>query len=239
MTNKTDAIILAGGFGTRLQKVVSSVPKPLAPIRGIPFLDLLINQLASFSSVGRIILAVGYKAGKILEHFKETSFPLYFSIEETPLGTGGALKRALNLVKTPHVLATNGDCFTDYSLKGFYQSFLEKKADISLLGKQMEDTSRYGTVSIDPTTSQILSFEEKIPFSEKGWISCGTYLFRKSLFSDLPFESPSFSLEKEVFPLCLQKRFFMYPCDKTFVDIGTEKSFQQAQTALSNLCNIS
>ncbi len=234
--NKIDAVVLAGGLGTRLQKIVSSVPKPLAPIQGIPFLDLLINQLASFPLIGRIILAVGYKAEKILSHFKETSLPIYFSIEETPLGTGGALKRALNLVKTPLVLATNGDCFTEYDLAGFYESFIEKKADIALLGKQMEDTSRYGTLEVD-SANQITSFEEKLLFAKKGWISCGTYLFRKNLFSTLPFQKASFSLEKEAFPLFLQKRFFMHPCLAGFVDIGTEQSFQQAQTLLPNLCN--
>jgi len=231
-----DAVILAGGFGTRLQKIVSDVPKPLAPIRDTPFLDLLINQLKSFSIVDRIVLAVGYKAGQIIDYYQESDFPIFFSKEDTPLGTGGALKKALSLCKNSTILALNGDCFNDYSLDHFYEHFKEKKADISLLGRKEKDPSRYGTLLLEERTFRLVSFQEKVKNTKEGWISCGTYLFKKELLENFSYPSPSFSLEHEVFPKLLTKAFYVYPCQSTFIDIGTENSFKQAQTLLANLC---
>lgn len=234
-----DAIILVGGFGTRLQKVVSDVPKPLAPIQGTPFLDLLIKQLTSFPLLDRIVLAVGYKAESIIKRYQNSNDPIYFSIEKTPLGTGGALKRALSLCKSSTILAMNGDCYTEYQLADFYEDFQKKKADISLLTYQVEDTKRYGTLQMEEKTFRIHSFLEKAASCQSGWISCGTYLMKRKLFEKLPFQKESFSLEKEVFPHFLKKAFYAYPCSGTFIDIGTEQSFQQAQTLLSNLCALS
>lgn len=217
-----DIIILAGGLGTRLREVVSDVPKPLAPINGKPFLDILLHQLHQFTQKAQLILSVGYKK----EAFK-TRYPhCLFSEEETPLGTGGALKKALTFAKTSDVLVLNGDSYFNVDLAEMVRNHRENGAEITMACRKVDDISRYGAVDFDPE-KRLKAFIEKEASKLPGWINGGIYLMKKNLLD--PFPNTPFSLEKEGFPNLLQKRFFTYPASGIFIDIGTKESYYQAQ----------
>ena len=109
-----EAIVLAGGFGTRLKSVVFDLPKPMAPVAGKPFLERLLKSLAQ-KGFTRIVLALGYMAEKVIEHFgsRFEGMELVYEIESTPLGTGGAVRLALTQCLTDHVFVFNGDTYLD------------------------------------------------------------------------------------------------------------------------------
>lgn len=219
-----DAIILVGGLGTRLQKIVSQVPKPLAPINGTPFLDLLLQHFYASGQVRRIILAIGHKAHLIRAYYEKTSFPLLFSEETSPLGTAGALKQALPLAATEDVWVLNGDSFFDVPFEKMRLAHQQNNADLTIACKEMEDVSRYGSVAFG-FDQRISNFQEKEAACGKGWINGGIYLMKRTLLESFS----AFSLEKEVFPALLNKRVFAYPFPGKFIDIGTEESYHQAQ----------
>lgn len=219
-----DAIILAGGLGTRLREVLADKPKPLAPIRGRPFLDLLLDQLQG--KVERVILAVGYKAEAIKGQYG--SKQLLFSEEKTPLGTGGALKQALTFAKGSPVLVLNGDSYFDIRFDDFFAFHQRLDADVTLACRAVEDVSRYGSLQIDKE-GKIIAFQEKKPLKEPGWINGGIYLIHPPLLH--PF-SGVFSLEKDFFPSLLKKKMFAYLSSEKFIDIGTKESYLKAQEIL-------
>ena len=231
-----DCIILCGGFGTRLQKTVPHLPKALAPINGLPFMNLLFNQLKSFKRVRNVILATGYRAEEVQSYCKGIAHPLLldFSHENTPLGTGGAVKKALQKTSSEHVLVLNGDCYSNYSLEKFYQQHVATHARISLLCPYVKDTSRFGKIEIDSKTLEITSFIEKGNQSVEGWINGGTYLIEKTLFLDGNYPA-AFSIEKDVFPKFLRNGMYAYLYEGVFIDIGTHSSFIQAQKLLEPL----
>ncbi len=222
-----DAIILAGGFGTRLQKVISDRPKPLALIGNLPFLDCLIKRLMHLDNV---VLAIGYKADQIVDQYSHHKF-INFSIESTPLGTGGAIKQALTQTRSEDVLILNGDSFLDFSLEDFYIYHLEKGGSLTLASVKMEEANRYGNLHLDPTNRRLISFMEKSPEVKSGLINAGVYLMKRSLFDECHL-SDSFSFEHALIPKLSNKEVFGYPCSGTFIDIGTESSYRIAQTLL-------
>lgn len=224
-----DAIILAGGLGKRLRDTVSDVPKPLAPIQGKPFLDILLAQLDK--RVERVILAIGYQSEKIKEYYRNT--PLIFSEEDVPLGTGGALKQALQLAYSSPVFVMNGDSYFDVDLEGMLKFHNTSQAHLTLSCREVEDVSRYGTISFDEN-QRIFAFREKDAESGKGLINGGIYVMDKNLLDSFP-DTP-FSLEQEGFPHLLKNRVFAYPSTGKFIDIGTRDSYYQAQEIL---CNVS
>lgn len=231
-----EAIILAGGFGTRLAPILSHLPKTLAPIQGTPFLQLLFHQLEQSGLVSKVILALGYKAADI-ESFLKTqkySFKVDLSIEPTPLGTGGALLYALPKTTAPTLLVLNGDSYFDLSLLNFIAFHREKKADLTIACHKVDDISRYGSIEIDPS-SRILNYREKSPISEPGWINAGLYLIEKPLLT--PFQLKPYSIEKDLFPQFLSKRIYAYQQEATFIDIGTPNSYNQAQQILKPWVN--
>lgn len=226
-----DCVLLVGGLGKRLQSVVSGKPKPLAAVNGIPFLDLLLRQLASFAQIRKVILAVGYLKEQIIEQYQKHSYPyeIAFSLEETPLGTGGALQKALKQTTSDIVLAMNGDSFLEFEFSSFLNTHQQTRADFSLIYREVPDISRYGHLYINPQTGQILNFEEKTGRPEKGLINGGVYLLAPNLLSSLQIGT-AYSLETDAFPRLLKKRVFGYACQGLFIDIGTPDSFAQAQT---------
>ena len=157
-------IILAGGKGTRLQSVVTDVPKPLALVQGSPFLDILINNLKNRGIEG-FIISVGYKKEIILEHYKNNkSLPIKFSEEETPLLTGGALKKALVGLEEEDVVVVNGDTYLDFDLSKMLQFHRESNADVTIASTWLANTGRYGRLELEGTN--VLKFLEKNKDSE-------------------------------------------------------------------------
>lgn len=219
-----DLLILAGGQGTRLKKVVPNFPKPLAPIAGIPFLDLQLDFFRKFSCIDEIILAVCYKKEMIIERYREKK--ILFSQEEKALGTGGAIKKGTLLSKKKHLLVANGDTFLDCDIEDFLRFHLSMDADFSLC-TVFQDAHRYGRIERDPSY-RIQAFLPPMP--QEGWTNAGIYCIKQSFLSFLP--NDSFSLE-EALPTLLDKRIFGYPVKGFFLDIGTEESYHQAQKDLT------
>jgi D-glycero-alpha-D-manno-heptose 1-phosphate guanylyltransferase len=221
------AVILAGGLGTRLQSVISDLPKPMAPVGGKPFLEYLIAQLASWG-IRDIILSVGYKADLIESHFgdgKRCGVKIRYSREEEPLGTGGALKKAMLVLDANNVLVLNGDSFTDLELDDFNRFHQSHNGIVSMALVGLSDTSRYGKVELGPygTVSAFREKEDRGP----GLINSGYYLVRKGILSFM--RNDSFSLEREIFPLLMPTSLHGKVYHSFFVDIGTPEDYALLQ----------
>jgi len=215
-----EAIVLAGGFGTRLKEVVSDVPKPMAPVNGKPFLEYLLKDLSK-KGIKHVILAVGYKKEIIKEYFKNKyeDIEITYSEELVPLGTGGAIKKALKLVKEEDVFIVNGDTFFDVDLKGMKEFHTENKSILTVAVKEMENFDRYGSLVIKE--NRIIEFEEKKK-KDKGKINGGIYLIKKDLLSRM--EKENFSFEKEVLEDKKVEKY-SYESEGYFIDIGIPEDY--------------
>ena len=222
------AVILAGGFGTRLQSVVSDKPKVLAEVSGRPFLAYLLEQLSP-AGIRKAVICTGYLAEQIQDCFGAAydSLRIVYSREDEPLGTGGALRLALPKLSSGIILVMNGDSYIDTDISVYVNWFLEKKLQASLLLSWAEDTSRYGSVIINEDKT-IASFDEKSENSGQGWINAGIYLIRKSLIASMP-AGKYYSLEREFFPKLAGKGLYGFCVGGRFIDIGTPESYAAAQ----------
>lgn len=230
----TEAIILAGGFGTRLQHIVSDVPKPMANINGVPFLVFLLKKLQAVG-ISHVILSTGYLHEKI-EHYFGSDFEnvkITYSQETCPLGTGGAIQFALSKTKTDNILVLNGDTLFDIDFEKFDTFYQEKKTKLIVALRKEKDVSRYGTVQIDEN-EKIIGFIEKNANSGEGFINGGIYLLNKKLLKNE--ELKTFSFEKEILEKqYLNKDFFALPFDSYFIDIGVPKDYARAQMEFPKL----
>ncbi|QQR80449.1 MAG: NTP transferase domain-containing protein [Deltaproteobacteria bacterium] len=225
-----DVIILAGGMGTRLQSVLPDQPKPLAPIHGKPFLDYLLRRLDKEKLIQKVILATGYKSLLIQEYYSTHPyhFKIDFSFEQSPLGTGGAARLALENTQSDFVLILNGDSFVEFDLEKMFLSLVsEKNAGVILLTKVL-DGSRFGTVKIDLKSGKILSFLEKV-HTGTSLINAGAYLLSRNALFLWPREK-RISMENEILPFLLAgETLYGYVVENPFIDIGTPDSYRQAE----------
>ena len=226
-----DAIILAGGLGTRLSHRVPNTPKALAPIRGTAFLQYLLSQLSNSRQISKVILALGYRADAIQIWLSEKHFlfDIECSIETSPQGTGGALLLALTKTEKETLLVLNGDSYSDTNIDDFYSFHKNHQADLSIATVEVNDISRYGSIEFE-ANQRIRQFREKSNKAHRGWINAGTYLIEKELIAS--YEPKSCSLEKDLFPRFLEQKIFAYPHLGVFIDIGTTESYEEAQTML-------
>ncbi|MBI5346644.1 MAG: NTP transferase domain-containing protein [Chlamydiae bacterium] len=231
-----DAIILAGGFGTRLKECVADRPKPMALIDKTPFLDILIHQIRSYKQIKKIVLAIGYMA-EFIQNYYQNQSDIAFSIEDKPLGTGGAIKLALSLATSQNVLVMNGDSYIDFSFETLKKFHEVNKSDCTLLYTETDNSKSFGSLKIDQNSQRILAFNEKISL-EKGFINAGVYLIKKDLFENLDL-TEAFSIEKEAFPILIKKKkvFGLYSSQKV-LDIGTKESYLKAPEILKKLKNV-
>jgi D,D-heptose 1,7-bisphosphate phosphatase len=239
---RTDAIILAGGLGTRLKEVVSDLPKALAPVKGKPFLDIILHSLNRYDFIRRVVIAVGYMSEKIVFQYggeHPYRFEIVFSRERELLGTGGGIKRALKYTTTNDILVLNGDSYVDADLTDLCQSHMNKGADMTIVLKSVDDTSRFGRVSFGEN-SRIANFEEKNhkgnTTGPEGLINAGVYLFNRNIFDGVE-DGPSISLERDLFPVFLEKKIYGYISSGKFIDIGTPDSFHMADSYLQGVQN--
>src|SRR3989344_1487555 len=226
-----DAIILAGGLGTRLRKVVPDAPKPLAPVNGRPFLDELLEYLDRSPHIGKVVLAIGYLAEVIKERYADTQyhFPVAFSYEESPLGTGGAIKKALTLVSGDDIIAINGDTYADVDIGALLKFHREKNGVATIAVARKKESARYGAVAFDDD-HKIHSFDEKSGASE--FVHAGTLVFRRNLFDSVS-DGAICSLEKDLIPQWLTQGVYAYVHEGGFLDIGTPESYAEAGTYLN------
>ena len=223
-----EAIILAGGFGTRLSHVVSDVPKPMAPVYGKPFLTYVIDRLVD-AGLKRIVLATGYKHECIESYFgsQYRGAEIVYSNEDTPLFTGGAILQAARLLQSDDFIVLNGDTLFDIDIAELYAFHTAHKAHLSIALRQVEDTSRYGSVTCD--NHRIIAFSEKAESQGAGDINGGIYAVNRAwlLAQDLPVK---FSFEKELMqPLAGQEGFYGLSFNTYFIDIGIPEDYYRAQ----------
>jgi NDP-sugar pyrophosphorylase family protein len=234
---KVDAIILAGGLGRRLRQVVSDRPKVLAEVNGRPFMDIILASLARSGVVTRVIIASGHMAKKVRDTYsndKRFGFPIHFSEEDEPLGTGGAVRKALDLSHTRNVIAMNGDSFAELDYADCLSMHLSKQADLTIALKEVQDVGRYGSVIIGDNM-QIYGFTEKIAGCECGFINAGIYIFKKELFLGVE-PGRKLSMEKDLFPdFIAKKSVFGFICKGKFIDIGLPDTYFKAQKYLKNM----
>ena len=226
-----EAIILAGGLGTRLQNVVKDLPKPMADINGQPFLKYLLDYLSGYQ-IERIILSVGYKHEVIAHYFgkKYKNIELVYAIEEEPLGTGGGIMNACQYLNSDLFYLINGDTFFDVNLNDLTAFHQQQNADFTLAIKPMQDFERYGTVEI--SNHRIQQFNEK-QYKKQGFINGGVYLLDKQLLQSFNF-SLKFSFEKDFLEVYLSNYYFAaYVCSNYFIDIGIPEDYLLAQQELA------
>lgn len=229
--HQTIAVALAGGFGTRLRQVLRDVPKPMAPVAGKPFLEWVLRYLAR-QGIAKAVLSTGYLAEVVEQHFANEPVPGIATRcikEAEPLGTGGAfLQSARETGEKPAAwLVLNGDSLALVELGPAFSQLSSPGVMAVLVGCQMSDASRYGTLSVGPD-GRLLGFEEKKPGS--GVINAGVYLFKHELLDKFPKQKP-LSFEKEVFPVWIQERLQIHvvQAEAPFLDIGTPESLTQAE----------
>jgi len=224
-----DAIILAGGKGTRLKESIPNIPKSMALVHGRPFLEYQLDYLDRWG-FDKVVLCVGYMHKTIIEHFGNSykSLNLEYSIEEEPLGTGGAVLKALKHIESYLVFIFNGDTYFDVNLQRLYDFRQIKEADLCMAIRFEDDTHRYGGVEFD-NNNRIIKFFEKGEGPEEGYINGGVYLARKDYL--LNYGLPEkFSLEKDFFEEYYQtEEFYGMRCFSYFRDIGIPEDYQKAQ----------
>lgn len=229
-----EAIILAGGFGTRLSHVVSDVPKPMAPVYGKPFLTYLIDRLID-ADIRRVILATGYKH-ECIESYFGTSYrgiEIVYSQETTPLFTGGAILQAAQKIQSEDFVVLNGDTLFDIDLQKLYDFHVQNHANLTIALRQVADTSRYGSVTC--TNDNIVAFKEKAESIGAGDINGGIYAINREwlMNQNLPTK---FSFEKELMqPLAGDPSFYGLRFNNYFIDIGVPEDYYRAQEEFKNL----
>lgn len=224
--DQVDALILAGGLGTRLRPVVSDRPKALAEVAGRPFLDVLLDRLAA-AGVRRCVLSLGHLAAAVQAQVAHRTAPdCVCVVEPQPLGTGGALRFCLSALRSEHVLAMNGDSVVDLDFSAFLAFHLNHGEALSMACVARDDRSASGGVSLD-AHGVLTQFDEKRADLGPGLINAGVYLMRREVIAAIP-EGEAVSLEREVFPAYLGRaRGFV--ASGGFLDIGTPETFAVAQ----------
>ena len=216
------AIILAGGFGTRLKHILPNTPKPMADINGEPFLQVLMHYL-EVQGFNEFIISIHYMGEVIIDYFEGRS-NVKFAPEDEPLGTGGAILNSIIQAGLEGDIAViNGDTFLEVDYKKLFEAH---KGKLTIALREVEDTSRYGRVEVDG--SKVTSFREK-GIAGRGLINAGSYIVNAEwlLEQDLP---EAFSFETDfMMKLCPE----YYVTDGYFIDIGIPEDYQRAQNELS------
>ncbi len=250
----TTAVVLAGGFGKRIQHLLPDLPKPMAPVNGRPFLEWVVRYLAA-QKIRRVILSTGHRAEIVAKHFRSQPVKnVHVSCvpETQPLGTAGGFLNAIrgaadgSRPQGPAWLVLNGDSLAPASLAEMFNSLDAPEIKGAILGVRVADASRFGTISVNENSGagfqpvhgsqagslrhygQLAGFNEKKPGA--GVINAGVYLFRASAVDAFPAKTP-LSFETEVFPALIAEKIPLKVCvtDAPFLDIGTPESLPLAE----------
>ncbi len=224
----TQAVLLVGGMGTRLQPVLPSTPKALAPVGGRSFLELLIRHL-QHQGIRRLVMCTGYLGDCIEREIGNGAcfgVDIKYSRETMPMGTGGAIKLAQRCLD-PGIdfLVMNGDSFVEIDFGRLLDFHRQRRALATMAVRFVENSSRYGTVQPGPD-SRIVNFFEKTAIEGPGLINAGVYVFNAAIFDHID-EGPS-SLERDLFPRFLGLGVYAYDRTGEFIDIGTPADYARA-----------
>jgi NDP-sugar pyrophosphorylase family protein len=226
-----DIAILTGGMGTRLKAALPDLPKGLAPVMGRPFLTHLLDRLAVFG-VTRTVLCTGY-LGDMIQSALGMSYAgirLAYSLEPTPLDTGGALRLAFPLFHHETIMVLNGDSYVHTDLSVFRSWFRQCGAQAALLLAQASNASCFGRVQLG-NDDEIRAFMEKDGESCPGWVNAGIYLFAKSVIESIEPDC-RVSLERQIFPAMVGSDLKGYQTQADLLDIGTPESLERAEQFL-------
>jgi len=224
------AVVLAGGFGTRLRDRVPDLPKPMAPVAGRPFLEYVLDRLVA-GGISEVILSVGYRAESIEAHFGHAyrGATLRYAVETEPMGTGGAIAFALRGEGPEPVLVLNGDTYLNIDVGELLRWYAEHPSRVAMVLKQTPDVARYGAVNL--AEDRVAGFAEKGK-TGPGLINAGIYMVMPEIFSSLGL-SGQFSFETEILQRhCEMLRPRAYVTDAYFIDIGVPEDFDRAQQEL-------
>ena len=227
-----EAIVLAGGFGTRLRQVVADVPKPMAPIAGRPFLEILLGSLAR-KGFARVVLSLGFMAEKITDHFgtRFAGIDIAYVVEDTPLGTGGAIRLAFEACTQDHVFVFNGDTYLDLEVRSLEQHWQASRYPI-VVGRQVPDTTRYGRLVVNG--DRITSFAEK-GISGPGLINAGCYVLTTDALARFPLNQP-FSIETDYLVSEVKGATVeVFVTEGILIDIGIPEDYARAQILLAGV----
>lgn len=222
------AIVLAGGFGTRLRGVVPDLPKPLAPVGGRPFLSIVLSQLRD-KGFDLVVLSVGYRQELIREAFGDRfdGLSVGYAVETRPLGTGGAIRLAARLCSENDVFVLNGDSYVDLDFAAMLGRHREAGTALTVCAVEVADAARYGRLLVEGP--RIAGFAEK-GSAGPGLINAGVYLMRRDLLETLGLPE-AFSFENEVLTARLAElRPLAYQSSGRFIDIGVPEDYTRAQS---------
>jgi NDP-sugar pyrophosphorylase family protein len=230
--HEVTAVVLAGGFGTRVRHLLPGLPKPMAPVAGRPFLEWVARYLGR-QGVREIVVSTGYKASVAAEHFASTplaGLSIRCVAETEPLGTAGGFVHAARACRACPAawLVLNGDSLVFADLSVAARLLDEPETAGVIVGREVPDASRYGALALGPDNA-LAGFQEKRP--GRGIISAGIYLLRPELLREFPQRAP-LSFEQEVFPaltsreVCLKVQVVNAP----FLDIGTPETLPEAES---------
>ncbi len=227
------AVLLAGGLGTRLRSVVSDRPKPMALIGEKPFMEYVVHELSKHG-VTDIIFAVGYKGSMVEEYFGDgsgfvapdgTPIRVHYAYEEELLGTAGAIKNAGQFVTEDVFFVLNADTFYQIDYSRLVRMQRESDLEMALVLRQVPDISRYGAAVLQD--GRLTAFNEKSTEAKPGTINGGVYLMKRSLLDEIP--EGKVSLENEMIPRWLgeNRKLGGFVNDGYFIDIGIPEAYYQ------------
>lgn len=234
MPDRPDATILCGGAGLRLRSVIGNAPKSMAEVAGRPFLEFVLRQLRRHG-FERAILAAGYQSAVIQSRLQALNcgLELLYSVESHPLGTGGALRNALGLVRSENVVVLNGDSYTDVDLAQLASTHEETKPDATIVVAPVDGRDDCGSVRLD-ADGRIMAFDEKKAISDVLYLNAGIYAISRHLLAEVP-AGQEISLERELIPYWLRqgRRIQALICSGGCIDIGTPERYRSAQNLLA------
>lgn len=229
-----EAAILVGGAGTRLKSIMRDRPKPMAVVGGKPFLEWLIVSLRK-RGIARIVLCTGYRSDAIEKYFGDGvawGLEIVYSHESVPLGTGGAIRKALDKLDTNSFLLMNGDSYSDFTMSDLIATHRARRASATIVLVRVDDSLRYGTVVLNKDNA-VVSFIEKATKDRGALINAGVYLFKREVIAEIA-PGKVVSLEHDVLPKLAGRGLYGMVVDgERFVDIGTPESYEAANNCYS------
>jgi len=228
-----EAIVLAGGLGTRLRSTVPDLPKAMAPVCGRPFLEILLSALSA-KGCRRVVLSLGHLADSVQDHFglSFAGMEIAYEVEPRPLGTGGALRNSLRRCEADHVLVVNGDTYLNLEVAQVEARWRQGKRPI-IIAREVEDTSRFGRLITE--NDRLIGFTAQGKYG-KGLINAGHYLLPRDIVRFFP-AAEVFSLENDFLVTATRTcPFEVFTSRGEFIDIGVPEDYFRAQTELSRLC---
>lgn len=234
MRSDVDAVVLVGGRGTRLRPLTLSAAKPMLPTAGVPFLQHLLSRIRA-AGIGHVVLGTSYRAETFTEYFGDGSafgLDIEYVVEDTPLGTGGAIRNVAGLLRADTVVVFNGDILSGLDLSEVLDSHQERSADVSLHLVKVPDARAFGSVPTGPD-GRVQAFLEKSETPPTDQINAGCYVFRRSVLETIP-AGRVVSVERETFPglLAAGARVFGHVDSSYWLDLGTPAAFVRGSADL-------